>query len=69
MLQKLRRKRAGQGEPRCERVIHILNVDKEIRAWVLDRKKTGMTESDVIRNLIRQAEAPGFSVEHLDAKR
>ncbi len=44
-------------------------MDKEIRAWVLDRKKTGMTESDVIRGLIRQAEAPGFSVEHLDAKR
>jgi hypothetical protein len=47
----------------------ILNVDKAIRAWVLARKKAGMTESDVVRDLIKQAEAPGLSVEHLEAER
>jgi len=47
----------------------ILNVDKALRAWVLARKKAGMTESDVVRDLIKQAEAPGLSVEHLDARR
>ncbi len=58
-------------KPKKKRVTDhsILNVDKAIRAWILARKKAGMTESDVVRDLIKQAEAPGLSVEHLEAER
>jgi hypothetical protein len=62
---------APEKPPKKKRVTDhsIPNVDKAIRAWVLAHKLPGMSEADVVRNLIQQAEAPGLSVEHLDAKR
>jgi hypothetical protein len=57
--------------PKKKRVSNrsILNVSREARAWVLARKKAGMTENDVFWGVVKQAEAPGLSVEHLDAER